>query len=257
MKSYKEIYEGALLQEWQERSEIFPEETYVLNKYCPADGQILEAGCGGGRIMYFLSENGHINLTGFDFVPEMIGYAQAKKAKTGANIQFSVGDATRLEGFADNKYTTVLYLQQLLSFINRDAIPQVFSEANRVSAKGAYIVMAVLNYNGRFYSALLIAVLAFVRLFNGDKRSTQHQPWLFLTDGKFNWRFWKRDQVQNYWFKVSEMTQLLTDAGYEVVETFASSDIPQNQLKGNNEKSFLEKFRKKSSGVIYFVAQKK
>jgi SAM-dependent methyltransferase len=59
-------------------SDLFePEGTILLDLSQQANGPILELGCGTGRITIPLAQRG-IDITGIDFVPQMLGYARRK-----------------------------------------------------------------------------------------------------------------------------------------------------------------------------------
>ncbi len=67
---------------------------------------ILDAGCGTGDNALFLAGRGY-RVTGIDAAPTAIEQARQRAAAHGAEVEFVVADATRLEGF-EQRFTTVL-----------------------------------------------------------------------------------------------------------------------------------------------------
>ncbi|PIZ82260.1 MAG: class I SAM-dependent methyltransferase, partial [Parcubacteria group bacterium CG_4_10_14_0_2_um_filter_41_6] len=77
--------------------------------------KILEAGCGGGRIIYELKKMGYINLSGFDVVKNLINAAE-KKQESEKIINFSLQNAVNLN-YPNNNFDFLIYLQQIICFI--------------------------------------------------------------------------------------------------------------------------------------------
>lgn len=69
-------------------------------------GSVLDVGCGLGDNAIFLAERGH-RVTGVDFSPTAIERARGRAAERGADVEFAVADATRLDGF-DGRFDTVV-----------------------------------------------------------------------------------------------------------------------------------------------------
>lgn len=75
---------------------------YALETVSHADGKILEAGCGAGRILRYFHERGH-DILGMDFVP----VAVEKLRAADASLQVEVGDITQLR-YDDGTFRYVL-----------------------------------------------------------------------------------------------------------------------------------------------------
>ncbi len=72
--------------------------------------RVLDVGCGAGRTTIPLMQAGY-DVTGIDFIPEMIGEAKKIAAEKGLNVAYEVGDATALK-FPDNSFDYVLFSNQ-------------------------------------------------------------------------------------------------------------------------------------------------
>ncbi|TVT42394.1 class I SAM-dependent methyltransferase [Amycolatopsis rhizosphaerae] len=69
-------------------------------------GEVLDVGCGLAENALFLASRGY-RVTGIDFAPTAVERARERARARGLTAAFTVGDATRLDGF-DNRFDTVL-----------------------------------------------------------------------------------------------------------------------------------------------------
>ncbi len=233
-----EVYSNVLLNDWQTRSYITPYEEYIIEKYLKNKNQpIIEAGCGGGRIVFYLEDKGYTNLYGFDFVKEMIDFANEKAEKSQSKINFKVADMTGLHQYEDNSFDIALYFQQLLSFIPVEKAPITFSEAKRILKPGGIAAFVMLNYETHSKAKqLIISFLQVIRFLMGSKLTRQYTPW-FKYVNKFNWLFWSPSQAQNYSYKKEEIRSLAINAGFEVLELKSGDEIREENptiTKHNN-----------------------
>ena len=77
---------------------------FLVEKFQSA-GTVLDVGCGSGTDALFLGGQG-VRVVGFDISPGMIQIAREKAAAAGLEefVQFSTGDATRLNGLGDRRF---------------------------------------------------------------------------------------------------------------------------------------------------------
>lgn len=84
-----------------ENKEIYPLK-YALQTVQNKEGEILEAGCGAGRVLRYFHDNGY-NILGMDFVAGAV----QKLSETDNSLKVVVGDITALD-FADDRFEYVL-----------------------------------------------------------------------------------------------------------------------------------------------------
>lgn len=119
--------------QWGERhrGSLTNGELYLIKKYMNGSN-ILEAGCGGGRLSFYIDDNYNCKLDAFDFVESFI--EKAKKEKS--NVNFFVADASNLSEINGEKYDTAVYLQRLISLVYPNAIDNTIRESYRVLKSG-------------------------------------------------------------------------------------------------------------------------
>lgn len=66
-------------------------------------GRALDLGCGYGRASIFLARHGWM-VDGVDFVPRAIAEARRRAKEAGVNVNFFVGDVTRLSHLPEARY---------------------------------------------------------------------------------------------------------------------------------------------------------
>ncbi len=133
-------------QDWAERTGKFSPEYYaglgpnevsetiarVLGHYATEDARILEVGCGSGRHLEFLLDNGFRNLTGIDINDEsfeVMDEYYPNLAETGAFRTGAIEDV--LPEYDDNAFD-VVYSVEILQHIHPDD-EWVFGELVRVT----------------------------------------------------------------------------------------------------------------------------
>src|SRR5688572_6511449 len=82
-------------------------EEAVFRNFLKTGGNLLEVGCGAGRVSFLLAPRFR-SIEAFDIVPEMIDAACARLDKEPLPIRFSVGDATRIDA-RDSTFDNVIF----------------------------------------------------------------------------------------------------------------------------------------------------
>lgn len=129
---------------WEAAGEGFgPQLAALLDKYeagIPAPfGKALDVGCGTGAHTVGLAQRGW-QTTGVDAVPAAVEQARAKAAATGTDVQFVLGDATRLEAAVGTGYRLLLDVGCFHGFRSEQRAGYA-QGATAVAAPGAALLM--------------------------------------------------------------------------------------------------------------------
>lgn len=102
--------------------------------------QLLEIGCGTGRISFGLSQLGYDNITATDFSKKMIIRAKTLNEKYKTKIDFQKQDATNLT-FKENQFGAIIFgfngMMQIPGELNRR---KAMKESYRVLIPGGYFI---------------------------------------------------------------------------------------------------------------------
>jgi SAM-dependent methyltransferase len=115
-------------------------ERSVFRKHLPAEGRILDLGCGAGRTTFGLYDEGYRNLIGVDFSPGLIRQARLHSERRGQRIPFRVGDACDLS-FRARSFEGVLFsFNGLMTIPRRSLRIAAMREVRRVLVPGGRFV---------------------------------------------------------------------------------------------------------------------
>jgi len=223
---------------WRDRAlaPLTRDEEVLLGRYLgDPDQPLLDCGCGAGRIAYNLVQRGFSDVTGFDYAEEMLAAAEAVRPP-GATVRFDLADATNLGLYPENSFQSALYLQQIISFIPRDRLPDLLRHAYRIVRPDGRLLFAALNMKGRRINGALSKFVSTARALRREPRQPQALPWLTLGQ-RFNWRFLSAEQPTTYWFRREELVSCLTEAGLEILEVTTSREL-QGRREGPEGKLY-------------------
>jgi SAM-dependent methyltransferase len=248
----KELYCGVEFSTWLEQEKLWPEEEYLIKKYLNPQLSVVEAGVNGGRILLKMQELGFTNLAGFDYITELI--AKAIERNPNRTIDFQVQDAIEL-AYPDRSFDQSIYLQQIICLIeNKSDRLKAVQESYRILKQGGISLFSVLSFESRnshvIYS-IYFKYLIFLRKLRGKDLNIQYLPWLKL-GGKFNFNALLDRPPYTYWYRVTEIYELLQSVGFEIVGIGTSHQIEADQLKYTNRELCGEKL----SGMLYIVVKK-
>ena len=123
-----------------EKVGLWNSEKIIFNKYLKKNDRILDLGCGAGRTTINLFNEGYNNIVGLDIADKLIDFAKKYSSEHNLNIDFAVGDATKLE-YENNLFDVVIF-----SFNGMQCIPglenrkKVLKEVYRVLKPGGYYI---------------------------------------------------------------------------------------------------------------------
>ncbi len=238
-----DLYATQLLEDWVTREGLIPAEEWLLSKYLTDKTKnVLEAGTGGGRIAFRIERMGFNDITAFDFVPSMIDHALSKAQNLESAINFKVLDASNLSVLNDNSFDYLVYLQQVLCFIDKENLfENSLKEAYRISKKDGIAIFSFLNFPSRKINYLLSMKLRFLRFLRNEKISGQYLPWLKINN-RINWKLFNRNQPLTYWVKREQIVSLLESAGFSILEVGTESELKKSNDPDN--------------GMLYVVCSK-
>src|SRR5262249_17487483 len=156
-----------------------PAEAFLLVNHLRPEGHTVEAGTGGGRILFALWRLGFRDLHGFDFVEGMV--RAARRHGDESCLKLSVQDATQLS-YANESFDQIIYLQQIISLIESpEGRRRAMAEAYRILRPGGPALFSFLSHESRskipVYRAFR-SYLQILRFFGGIQRDIQTWPWL-------------------------------------------------------------------------------
>ncbi|NRD20578.1 class I SAM-dependent methyltransferase [Winogradskyella eckloniae] len=238
-----ERYSNELFDLWANKESLNTSEAYVLKKYLiDTTKNVLEAGTGGGRLSFQIEKMGFSNGSAFDIVPEMVSHAKKRASKTNSSVNFRVSDAANLSEFKSDNFDYLIYLQQVLCFIDKEELfLKALNEAYRVAKKDAIVIFSFLDYESKFYNPMLSTVVNTLRKFRHEKISKHHLPWLKINND-INWKLFNKNQPKTYWVTRKKIIAQLMDIGFIILESKNA-----NQLLSDN---------KKGKGILYIVCKK-
>lgn len=246
---FKEYYNSAEgFDEWSERTGLYPDENYVIQKYLGPGIKTLEAGTGAGRILGEMKNLGFTSLYGYDFGPAFI--ERAKQRDTSGSICFEVQDATCLN-YEDSSFDQILYLQQIISLIDDEVgRPKAVKEAYRILRVGGTALFSFISFEtktGGVMYQLYLMYLYLIRKLTGSNLSLQYTPLktsgtaVFVDSGPYLYRY-----------KLQEAYDALTEAGFEVIAIASREQM----IQGIMYDSVAAMSEQPIKGAIYFVCKK-
>lgn len=228
--SNRELFGASEFEAWAKRSALDAAEACLLRTYLSPTLQTVEAGTGGGRILFALADLGYSKLHGFDYVPEMVLEARARDR--GRQLKLSAQDATQL-AYADASFDQLIYMQQILSLMETPAARRrAIEEAFRILRPGGIALFSFLSYDVRsrstFYRIFLryLKILRFVRR---SSRDPQTWPWLRL-GGRFNRKALWDASPYVYWHRAEEAANELQRAGFRLRGIASGAQLEQGRL---------------------------
>lgn len=147
---------------------------YIL-KYVPRFGKIIEAGCGLGRYVYYLSQFG-IDIEGIDFEKNTVDRLIQFNNKNKLNAKFRVGDVTKLP-YDNESLSGYVSLGVIEHFIEGPDL--ALKEAYRVLRPGGMAVITTpnLSFSVRYLKMKLLAKSLIKRIAKIQKKDTFVQYW--------------------------------------------------------------------------------
>jgi SAM-dependent methyltransferase len=249
----KRIFSTVEFDSWAQRKRLRHEEKFLIETFLDKQGRTLEAGTGGGKILFEMKALGFTSLCGFDYVGELI--EQARKKDHTNSIRFEVQDAVSLS-YEEGSFDQIVYLQQILCVIEEpESRLKALREAYRILKPGGIALFSFLCFDVRGKGPMYQPYLLYLRLLRKLRRSNrpiQCLPWLKL-GGKLNLSALLDSPPHNYWYRLRELDTLFSGVGFQTVAVGSSYQIRQRAMQN----SFKELEAEAIQGMLYVVAKKR
>jgi SAM-dependent methyltransferase len=162
-------------------------------KYVPRHGKTLEAGCGLGRYVFYLSHLG-INIEGLDFQRETIELLNAWQRDCGYECNFLVGDVARLQ-YPSDSLSGYISLGVVEHFIEGPQLP--LQEAFRALRPGG---IAIITTPAASFAIHIQRTVRFFKRIAKKVLNRKISPELFF----------------QYWYTPKVLAQFVEGAGFHV-----------------------------------------
>jgi ubiquinone/menaquinone biosynthesis C-methylase UbiE len=194
-----------------------------FKQYLHENDQVLDAGCGNGRLYEFLKDN-KIIYTGIDTSEKLISIAKQNHPEA----HFSVGDILTLP-FSDNKFNAIFCIATLHHVPGKKLREQVIKEFNRVLKPGGYLIMT--NWN-------LLNIRWWPTLINAAWQKIIGKSQLDFGDVQKPWKNqYGEVQTRRYLhaFTKGQFRRLLQTNGFTVIKQwYTRKDMASNRYTGFN-----------------------
>ena len=218
---------------------LWNSEKIIFNKYISKNDNILDLGCGAGRTTINLYKEGFTNIIGLDIAENLIHYAKNYSKEKDLNIEFSIGDATKLD-YKENTFDSAIF-----SYNGMACIP---GEENRI--KVLKEINRILKPNG------IYIFTAHNRDDSGDKQyiwDEEKIKWDNGTQDKDLEMFGDRIAERNggsafiHFYNIIEIKELLKNTNFKIIDYKLSSKISDES----------DKVKEFCGDTVFWIVQKK
>jgi SAM-dependent methyltransferase len=201
-------------------------ETDFLASYLPAQGAVLDLGCGTGTTLRALSKRGH-RCTGIDQSSQFIEYASA----AGREIEYVHSSAVDCPITGTFDLVTCLFVT--LNYMPPDDVPRLLARVTDWLAPGGHFVLDVahlLNFVDGFEPNLIahhveddVLITRFTRhTVHPHEGNWRHEESMLVRDGGAVSMYY--NAFNQYVYTVRELHRMLNAAGLTAVSEFGAFD---------------------------------
>ncbi len=149
----KNYYDNNVKNEWKRLEDPygkieFLSTMYIIKKYFPINGKILDIGCGPGRYSIELLKKG-FNVTLMDLSSKSLFFAKSKIESLGLYAEnYICGDASYLNVEEDNKYDCILLMGPMYHIISKNLRINILKQCKRILKNKGIILISYINSIG-------------------------------------------------------------------------------------------------------------
>ncbi len=154
MKNYiKNYYDDNVENEWKRLDDPysrieFISTMYMIKKYFPYNGKVLDIGCGPGRYSIELLKAG-FNVTLMDLSSKSIYFAKSKIENLGLYADnYICGDANYLNAEENNKYDCILLMGPMYHVQSKETRISILKQCKRILKDNGLILITYINSLG-------------------------------------------------------------------------------------------------------------
>lgn len=246
-RTHADIYIDDEFDYWVGRRELMPPERVLFARHLDPDGRLLEAGCGGGRVLDALRHAGFADLHGFDFVP---GFASAtRRLVPGAGV--AVAAAPHLP-YGDEVFDQVVAVGQIVCFLERPEDRTAFvADLHRIMRPGGILLISALGYDSHRSGARAFARRAY-RLYRRGLRALRRSSLTDQYEARLShvWDALLDRGPHSYWYRPDEFYDLVRNAGFEVIAIGSRDHVERNTMVTSPE------HLGRTAGLLHVVARR-
>lgn len=201
---------------------LWNSEKRLINKYLQYKDNILDIGCGAGRVSFGLYDNGYNNVTGIDMCNEMVMVASNIAEQKKCNIKFKTCDASCMP-FKDEEFDSAIFsFNGLVLIPKRENRYTVVKEINRVlKQNGVFIFTTDDRRIDKQYRYLWKKELSKWKDSIQDKRTIDFGDWVFDT---------KDGEIYFYFPNKEEVVEMLNKCGFKVLQDISIRRFKESEL---------------------------
>lgn len=218
---------------------LWDSEKIIFHKYINKNYKILDIGCGAGRTTINLFKEGYSSITGLDVADNLIDYARNYCYENHLDINFILGDATKLE-FPDNSFDAVIFSYNGMQCIPKKASrDQVLKEIHRVLKSGGVYIFTAHNRDDE--NRINFWKEEKIRWDNGIQDSRYEMFGDLITIDQSG-----KDAFVHF-SSIEEMKEFIFQEDFEIVEYISRDQICDER----------EEVKKFSNNTIFWIIKKK
>lgn len=149
----KKYYDNNVKNEWRRLEDPygkleFLSTMYIIKKYFPVNGKVLDIGCGPGRYSIELLKNG-FDVTLMDLSSKNLFFAKSKIESLGLYAEnYICGDANYLNIEENNKYDCILLMGPMYHIVSRASRINILKQCKRILKNNGLILISYINSIG-------------------------------------------------------------------------------------------------------------